>query len=108
MTALAADVKNLTTTHFSWVRPNLSPDNMAYIGLRYINARELGLRQRVGISDWNMRDIDKLGVVEVVQRALRRIGADRGRRPVYVSIDLDLMDDLEVGASGGSSTTTGE
>ncbi|XP_035705024.1 arginase, hepatic-like [Folsomia candida] len=92
---------------FSWITPRLFSSNLAYIGLRYSNNGERAIRQRLGISDWNMRDIDQLGIVEVARRAIRRLTLGKRDRPIYISFDIDSLDDLEIGEATGTPVPGG-
>lgn len=73
---------------------------MAHIGLRDVNVGEIETLNRLGMASFNMRDVDRLGIRGVVDVVLNRIG---GRtRPVYISFDIDSLDDLEVGHTTGT------
>lgn len=52
-----------------------------------------------------MRDIDQLGIVEVARRAIRRLTLGKRDRPIYISFDIDSLDDLEIGEATGTPGT---
>lgn len=51
-----------------------------------------------------MRDVDRLGIVEVTRCALEKIAPSGSKRPLHISFDIDVLDDLEL---GGASSVTG-
>lgn len=53
-----------------------------------------------------MRDVDRLGIVEVTRRALNKICPTGSNRSLHVSFDIDALDDSELGGADGAVTGT--
>ena len=70
--------------------PNLSPENVAIVGLRSVDDAERELLRDSPISAYTMSDIDRKGLSTVVGEALAvvRDGTDG----YHVSLDLDWLD----------------
>jgi arginase len=71
-------------------RPKVDPERTVLIGLRNLDSEE---RERVrdsGIHVFTMKDIDRSGVAEVMERAIAL--ATRDTVGIHVSFDLDVCD----------------
>jgi agmatinase len=68
----------------------LQPDASIHVGIRgpLYDAADLGADKGFGFSTVRASDFDRLGVAEVIGRVRERV-ADR---PVYVSVDIDVLD----------------
>ena len=49
-----------------WLNPKLKPDRIAYIGLRDVDSAERQIMDEHGIASFSMREIDVLGIREVI------------------------------------------
>jgi len=88
-------------SQFAWVTPRVHANNLAYIGLGDVDRPETQIMKQLGITAFGMREIGRLGIREVVRRALDQI-APNHTRPIHVSFDIDALDDLETGGSTGT------
>ncbi|XP_068730884.1 arginase-1-like isoform X2 [Montipora capricornis] len=84
---------------YDWCSPCLSPQNVAYIGLRDIDPGEKEIAENLGIAAYTIDDIDKEGIGEIIHRALERINPE-GDRPIHVSYDIDSLDPKEARSTG--------
>ena len=68
----------------------LQPDASIHVGIRgpLYDAADLGADKGFGFSTVRASDFDRLGVAEVVGRARERVGDS----PVYLSVDIDVLD----------------
>nr|ACO11535.1 Arginase-2, mitochondrial precursor [Caligus rogercresseyi] len=82
-----------------WHKPRLSPERIAFIGLRSVDPGEEKILKDLNIEAYFMNDIDELGINEVIKRSLQRINPS-GNRPLHVSFDIDSLDPLEAPATG--------
>ena len=82
-----------------WITPRLRPSRLAYIGLRDVEEAERNILRDLNIPSFFMSDIDRLGVVNVVTEALRRIDPD-GCRNIHLSFDIDALDPWDAAATG--------
>jgi arginase len=71
-------------------RPRVSPANVAIVGARSLDAGEQKLLRQAGVAVYSMESVDRLGISEVMSRAIEVVG--RGTDGVYLSLDLDLLD----------------
>jgi agmatinase len=72
--------------------PNVEPENVVLIGMKGIHNPEVWARiaRNLGIEYFTMKDIDDLGIDEVVKRALDRACSATTR--LYVTLDIDVVD----------------
>lgn len=70
--------------------PKVSPDNCVLVGVRDIDAIERENVRRSGIHVYTMRDIDELGMRNVMETAVRIAGD--GTAGFHVSLDMDWVD----------------
>ena len=95
-------------TYFDWLleKPFLSPERLAYVGLRDVDDDERcalrGLAAR-GTYVSSMHDVDKYGIGRVVDEALAHLGydgTDEPPAPLHLSFDVDVCDPLIAPATG--------
>lgn len=78
---------------FEWFPPQgcLSEGSLAYVGLRDVDVEE-GQRLRASnVHVFTMRDVDKYGVAQVIEMAIKAIDPN-ARRPLFLSLDIDSVD----------------
>ena len=80
-----------TPAEFAWVTPTLTPDRIAYIGLRDVDAGEKRILREHGIRAFSMHEVDRYGIGRVVEMALDAVNPKR-ERPVHLSFDVDALD----------------
>lgn len=68
------------------------------IGLRDVDAIEKKLLRESGVRAFSMADVDKLGMVRVMEEAIKIAGA--GGRPLHMSFDMDGIDPSEAPGTG--------
>jgi arginase len=68
------------------------------IGLRDVDQTEKRLLREFGVTTFTMSDVDKLGMVHVVEEARAIAGADG--RAIHVSFDMDAIDPSEAPGTG--------
>lgn len=71
--------------------PKLRPERCALVGVRQLDPGERELLRDSGVRVFTMKEVDRCGVGEVVQRALEVV-TEGGQRPLHVSLDLDVVD----------------
>mmetsp|Transcript_6754 Transcript_6754/g.16527 ORF Transcript_6754/g.16527 Transcript_6754/m.16527 type:complete len:561 (+) Transcript_6754:376-2058(+) len=72
-------------------QPIIDPRNFCFIGLRDIDPGEAELMRNSDLHYFTMRDVDEVGVSNVIKEALRRIDPN-SRRPIHLSFDIDGCD----------------
>ncbi len=78
----------------------VKPGNVVLIGVREIDEKEKELLRDSGCTVFTMRDVDELGVREVLTRTLKGfIHLDK----IHISLDLDVMDPLDAPGVGTPS-----
>jgi arginase len=73
-------------------------DQTVQIGLRDVDLNEKQLLREFGVRTFTMTDVDKLGMVHVMEEALAIAGANV--RPIHVSFDMDAIDPSEAPGTG--------
>ncbi len=71
-------------------RPKVAPGHTALIGIRNLDDREKEILRESGVAVYTMKDIDRAGIVPIVEAALTV--AANGTAGVHVSFDLDACD----------------
>jgi arginase len=74
------------------------PERSVQIGLRDVDPDEKRLLREFGVKAFTMTDVDKLGMVHVMNEARNIAGAQR--RPIHVSFDMDAIDPSEAPGTG--------
>ena len=69
----------------------LADQDVAIVGLRDVDRLERESLRRSGVHAWTMADVDRVGLAAVMERALAVV-TDGGRRPLHLSLDLDVLD----------------
>jgi len=77
-------------THLGQRFPMVDPDCTALVGVRDLDASERRTIREAGIHVFTMRDVDTLGMHEVMHRALEVVNA--GTAGFHLSFDLDGTD----------------
>ena len=72
------------------------PQRSVQIGLRDVDPDEKRLLRELGVKAFTMSDVDKLGMVHVMEQA-REITGDG---PIHVSFDMDAIDPSEAPGTG--------
>jgi arginase len=68
------------------------------IGLRDVDPKEKSLLREFGVKTFTMTDVDKRGMMHVMEEA-REIAGAQGR-PIHVSFDMDAIDPSEAPGTG--------
>ena len=74
----------------SSMRPIVDPSKVALVGLRDLDEGEKQTIKTRGVHAFTMRDIDELGMREVMKRAIAI--ATQGTEGFHLSFDMDFMD----------------
>jgi arginase len=76
--------------------PKVDPRNVAVVAARDLDPGERELMQEAGLHVFSMDTIDRLGIFEVMQRAIRVAQGGSDGAPdtegIYVSFDIDAVD----------------
>jgi arginase len=78
--------------------PKVSPENVAIIGLRSVDAEERLNVQRTGVRAYTMRDVAERGLRAVMQEAIET--ASNGTAGFHLSYDMDSVDPHEAPGVG--------
>ncbi len=84
---------------FAWVKPQLKPNKIVYIGLRDVDAREKRILKENGIKAFSMHEVDKYGIGKVVELALDHVNPKRDL-PIHLSFDVDALDPTVAPSTG--------
>jgi arginase len=74
------------------------PERTVQIGLRDVDREEKRLLREFGVKAFTMTDVDKRGLMHVMDDARAIAGADQ--RPIHVSFDMDAIDPSEAPGTG--------
>jgi len=85
-------------TELAGPAPKLDPRHMAIVGVRDLDAGERALAHRLGLTVFTMREIDELGVREVMRRAIDKAAADTAG--IHVQLDMDVLDPSDAPGTG--------
>ncbi len=100
---VAAFLGRGTFGDMSWARANVDAENVAMVGLRNLDDAEADAVRDSDIDAYTMSDIDRRGMVPVVEDALA--SALDGVDALHVSLDMDFLDPDE--APGVGTPVTG-
>lgn len=77
----------------------LSLKNVVYIGLRSVDPMERHIAEQHDMLIYGMEDVDRCGIVQVMETALAKVDPD-GKRGIHISFDIDALDGLEAPSTG--------
>ncbi len=80
------------------VENKLKAENLVFVGCRDLDMGERKTLKELGITVFTMHEIDKLGMTEVINRAISIAGTNTDG--IHVSFDLDSMDPMYVEGTG--------
>ncbi|KAL7574547.1 hypothetical protein ACA910_015901 [Epithemia clementina (nom. ined.)] len=80
--------------------PQLSPNNIVYIGLRDVDPAERHLIRSLKIQAFTMHEIDRYGIGHTMELALQHLLKDNPNRRLHLSYDIDSIDPLLAPATG--------
>ena len=84
---------------FDPIKACINASQVAYIGLRDLDHYEIQILKDLKIAYYSMRDIDKMGIFEVINQALDKINPGL-QRPIHVSFDIDSLDEYLAPSTG--------
>ena len=96
--AVALGLGHERLTSIGGIDKKLNTKNIVFIGCRDLDSGERRILKDLGITVFTMHEIDRLGMTEVVNRAIA-IASD-GTDGIHVSFDLDSMDPVFVQGTG--------
>ena len=70
--------------------PAVDPTRIVFVGLRDLDPHERRAIRERGMTTFTMTDIDRLGMANVVDRAIETAG--RGAASAHISVDIDSVD----------------
>jgi arginase len=73
----------------AWPLPAVTPDRVALVGVRSLDAAERERIRSLGVKVFTMSDVDRLGIERAIRESLAHIA---GPGFVHVSLDLDALD----------------
>ena len=85
-------------TSIGGVDKKLNTKNIVFVGCRDLDMGERKVLKELGIKVFTMHEIDRLGMTEVMNRAIKIAGD--GTDGIHVSFDLDSMDPMFVEGTG--------
>jgi len=96
--AVANGIGALELTSIGGVEKKLREENTVIIGAREMDPQEKELLRQSKITVFTMRDIDQMGMTEVVKRGIKI--ASQVTDGIHVSFDLDVIDPEEAPGVG--------
>src|SRR5262245_61949137 len=84
--------------------PAVLPEHTVLVGIRNLDEIEKELVKASHVHVFTMKDIDRLGITQVMERALALAGTDTGG--IHVSFDMDVCDPA-IAPGVGTSVTGG-
>jgi len=85
-------------TELNGPSPKVRPEHVALVGVRDLDPGERALVRRSGVHIFTMRDIDELGIREVMNRAIA--AAARDTEGIHVQFDTDVIDPADAPGTG--------
>jgi arginase len=88
---------------FDWFKPNLKPEDIAYIGLRDMDEFEKNMLKKHNIKVYDIDDVTELGIGRVMNEIIEYFNADGKDHPIHVSFDIDGIDPIFAPQTGTKS-----
>jgi arginase len=84
--------------HFALAAGSVAPERLVFIGLRDVDEGEKRTIRELGVRAFTMSDVDRLGMAQVIARALAIAAGGPGS--LHVSFDMDGIDPSEAPGVG--------
>jgi len=84
---------------YEWATPCLDPKDVVFIGSRDTDPEEYNLITELGIPMFSMQDIDKYGISQVIEQAVK-LASPGLKQPIHISYDVDSLDPFYVPGTG--------
>ncbi|MBD2869269.1 arginase [Paenibacillus arenilitoris] len=85
-------------TGLKGIIPKLAPEHVAIVGARSLDPGEKAYIRSLGIVCYTMHDIDRLGIVRVMENVISHLA--KSTDGVHVSFDIDSIDPREAPGTG--------
>jgi arginase len=85
-------------TKLGGFQPKIKAENIVIIGARSLDDGEKKLIREKGIKVFTMHEIDRLGMAQVMEQAIRHVS--NGTDGVHLSLDLDGLDPIDAPGVG--------
>jgi len=79
---------------FDWLNPSLKPNDIAYIGLRDLDADEKHKLPQENIKAFHMDAVTEIGIGAVLNQILEYFHTDGKDHPIHISFDIDAIDPM--------------
>jgi len=76
----------------------LQTDKFVFVGCRDLDVEERKVLKELGVTVFTMHEVDRLGMTEVIKRAIKIAGS--GTDGIHVSFDMDSMDPMYAQGTG--------
>ena len=96
--AVSMGFGNERLTSIGGAENKLQTDKFVFVGSRDLDAGERKVLKELGVTVFTMHEIDRLGMTEVIDRAIKIAG--NGTDGIHVSFDMDSMDPLYAQGTG--------
>jgi len=95
--AVAMRLPGTECEYFNWMEeyPTLMPENLIYIGLRYLHPTEKAIVKSKAMNTFTMYDVDERGIGSVMKEVVDLIDG----RPIHLSFDVDACESFYVGGN---------
>lgn len=77
---------------FDWFKPCIKPEDIVFIGLRDIDDGERKNLKKHGVKCFTMHEVLKLGIGEIMKKAIEYLNQDGKDHPIHLSFDVDGID----------------
>lgn len=84
---------------YSWIKETIKPTDIAFIGIRDADPKELDIVRRLDITTYGALEIENFGIKKCLNDALDKINPFRDR-PIHVSFDVDSLDPTIIPSTG--------
>ncbi|MGE3277792.1 MAG: arginase [Vicinamibacterales bacterium] len=75
---------------FAGITPAVRPEHTVLVGIRNLDEREKAIVRDARVHVFTMKDVDRMGIAAVMERAIVLAGRETGG--IHVSFDLDVCD----------------
>jgi arginase len=86
--------------HLGRPGPKVQAENVVLLGIRDLDEEEKVLIRASGCTVYTMRDVDEIGIREILLRIMNKFSQLDG---IHISLDLDVMDPLDAPGVGTPS-----
>lgn len=94
--SILLNIHDIASNHFPWLKKNLSPGQLIYVGVRDLDPFEKEIVRHLGIQTFTAEDVRTQGMAKIARKILEKVA----HKPLHISFDIDSLSPEVAPATG--------